>query len=268
VSGGTSGQPKAQTGGEGVGPTTQQSEMYVRRALEEFHHSANGPDLWVEVYGLMRGSRLESAQAKLTAINRRLHFLRSTILFAAIAAEAFANELLYDLLSRADADALDRLEPAEKLLIGTRVATEGSPLARDCEPMQGLVRLSQTRNRLVHPRPAGGYVAWAQDHVEARDDEGIGPAVACKAILVVADTIVACNPLREHPRLYGGVAKTIARNRPLVERIRHALARRSWRFPRRTTPACLISSGRCSPTGRRDDATGARTGASWRDLAF
>jgi hypothetical protein len=191
--------------------------MYLRRALEEFHHSANGPELWVEVHGPIRGSPLlEGAQAKLTAVNRRLHFLRSAILFAAIAAEAFANELLDDLLSRADAEALDKLEPAEKLLMGTRLASGVSPLDRGSEPMQGLVKLAQTRNRLVHPRPAGGYAAWAQD-LEPRDDEGIGPAAACKAILTVADAIVACNPLREHARIYGAVARTIARHRSLVE---------------------------------------------------
>jgi len=41
-------------------------------------------------------------QEVLNAKNRRLHFLRSAVLFAALAAEAFANELLADLLPRRD----------------------------------------------------------------------------------------------------------------------------------------------------------------------
>lgn len=123
-----------------------QAEMYLARALEEFHRSANAPDLWVPVDAFHRGSLLEGAQAALTARNRRLHFLRSTILFAALAAEAFANELLDELLSSADADALERLPTPEKLLIGARVAAETSPLARGADPMQGLVELFKTRN--------------------------------------------------------------------------------------------------------------------------
>jgi hypothetical protein len=84
--------------------------MYLTQALEEFHHSANDPDLWAPVAGLLRGSRLESAQAIGTAKDRRLRFLRGTVLFAALAIEAFTNELLAELLPASDFDAVDRLE--------------------------------------------------------------------------------------------------------------------------------------------------------------
>jgi hypothetical protein len=191
--------------------------MYLARALEEFHRSANAPDLWRPVDAFHRGSLLEQAQAELTARNRRLHFLRSTILFAALAAEAFANELLDELLARADADAIDRLPTPEKLLIGPRMAGQTSPLARGAQPMQGLLELFKTRNRLVHPRPRGGVPAWVQD-LEPTDETAIGPAAARQAILCVADTVVLCTKLRERPTLHGGIAKTIARHRRVLER--------------------------------------------------
>jgi hypothetical protein len=133
--------------------------MYLLRALEEFHRSANPPDLWVPVDAFHGNSMLEGAQAGLTARNRRLHFLRSTVLFAALAAEAFANELLDELLAPADADALDRLPTPEKLLLGPRTATGSSPLERGAQPIQGIVTLFKTGNRLVHPRPRGVLAA-------------------------------------------------------------------------------------------------------------
>ena len=118
----------------------------------------------------------------MTAMNRHLHFLRSTLLFAALSAEAFANELLDELLSSADVTAIDRLPTPEKLLIGTRVAAGTSPLSRGAQPMQGLVELFKTRNRLVHPRPAGGVAAWVRD-VRPSDEDAIGPVAARRAIL-------------------------------------------------------------------------------------
>jgi hypothetical protein len=75
---------------ETFGPASQ-AEMYLARALEEFHHASNAPDLWVPADALHRGSMLASSQEVLTAKNRRLHFLRSAVLFAALSAEAFAN---------------------------------------------------------------------------------------------------------------------------------------------------------------------------------
>ena len=191
--------------------------MYPARALEEFHRSANAPDLWVPVDAFHRGSVLEGSQTVMTAMNRRLHFLRSTVLFAAVSAEAFANELLDELLSSADANALDRLPTPEKLLIGTGVAAGTSPLSRGAQPMQGLVELFKTRSRLVHPRPLGGLAAWIRD-VQPSDESAIGPVAARRAILSVADAVVVCTELREHPILHGGIAKTIVEHRALLDR--------------------------------------------------
>jgi hypothetical protein len=95
--------------------------MYLLRALQEFHHSANPPDLWAPVDALHRGSILEGPQEIMNAYNRRLHFLRSAVLFAALSAEAFANELLDELLSSADFDALDKLPTPDNAAADGRV---------------------------------------------------------------------------------------------------------------------------------------------------
>jgi hypothetical protein len=182
--------------------------MYLTQALEEFHHSANAPDLWVPVAGLLRGSPLEGAQAVGTAKDRRLRFLRGTVLLAALAIEAFANELLAELLPPRDFDAVDRLEVPDKLLIGTRLASGQSPLSRGAQPLQDVGVVVKTRNRLVHAKPQNGIAAWIRD-VEAADEEAVGPRAALTALLSVSETIVVCTELRQYPNLHGGVAKTI-----------------------------------------------------------
>ncbi len=192
--------------------------MYLLRALQEFHHSANPPDLWVPVDALHRGSILEGPQEAMNAYNRRLHFLRSTVLFAALSAEAFANELLDELLSPADFEALDKLPTPDKLLVGTQLAAAGkSPLERGAQPLQDLTLLCKTRNRLVHARPQGGIAAWDRD-VEEADETAIGPKAALTAILRVSETVNVCTELRAHPILHGGLAKTILRHRGILER--------------------------------------------------
>lgn len=142
--------------------------------------------------------------------------LRSSVLFAALAAEAFANELLDELLPSADFDALDKLQTPEKLLIGTRLAAGESPLSRGTQPMQGLVQLFKIRNRLVHAKPQGGLAAWAQD-VEASDEQSIGPNAALTAILTVAEAVTICTECRKHPLLRGGIAKTILYHRKVLD---------------------------------------------------
>jgi hypothetical protein len=62
---------------EAFGPASQ-ADMYLLRALAEFHHSGNASDLWKPVAGMLRGSLLEGAQRVGDAKNRRLHFLRGT----------------------------------------------------------------------------------------------------------------------------------------------------------------------------------------------
>ena len=74
-------------------PPGSQAEMYLSRAVEEFHRASNPPDLWTEPDPFLAGSIVFSgAQALMTAQNNELQALRTSVLFAAITVEAFANE--------------------------------------------------------------------------------------------------------------------------------------------------------------------------------
>lgn len=193
-----------------------QSEMYLIRALDEFHRAGNAPDLWMPVDDFHSETIFKGAQEVLTAKNRRLQFLRTSVLFSAIAAEAFANELVDDTLGRNMAGTLDKLSTADKLIVGAQlVAGNASPLDKGRQPMQDIAGLATTRDRLVHPKEKGGIAAWTQ-HVTEDDENRVGAAAAERAILAVVDLVVVCNPLQTHPNLHGGAAKRISMERKLL----------------------------------------------------
>lgn len=199
------------------GPASQ-AEMYLTRALEDFHHSANPPDLWVPVDALHRNSIVfEGAQAVLTARNRRLHFLRGTVLFAALSAEAFTNELLDELLTADQFRAIDRDPTLKKLTDGIALAGRVSPVSLGSQPLQGVRTVLRTRDALVHPKPQGGIAAWVQD-IEEPDEKRVGPKAALDAILRVAEMCVACLELWKHPRLHSGLAQMVIYHRGLIEK--------------------------------------------------
>jgi hypothetical protein len=176
-----------------------QSEMYLIRALDEFHRAGNAPDLWMPVDDFHSETIFKGAQEVLTAKNRRLQFLRTSVLFSAIAAEAFANEFVDDTLGRNMAGTLDKLSTADKLIVGAQlVAGNTSPLDKGRQPMQDIAGLATTRDRLVHPKEKGGIAAWTQ-HVTEDDENRVGAAAAEGAILAVVDLVVVCNPCRSTP---------------------------------------------------------------------
>jgi hypothetical protein len=193
-----------------------QSEMYLIRALDEFHRAGNAPDLWMPVDDFHFDTIFKGAQEVLTAKNRRLQFLRTSMLFSAIAAEAFANEFVDDTLGRNMAGTLDKLSTVDKLIVGAQlVAGNASPLDKGRQPMQDIAGLATTRDRLVHPKEKGGIAAWTQ-HVTQDDENRVGAAAAERAILAVVDLVVVCNPLQKHPNLHGGAAKRISMERKLL----------------------------------------------------
>lgn len=144
---------------------------------------------------------LEASQVVLTAYNRRLSFLRNTVLFSALAAEAYANEFLSEILSTASAHAVDRLRTPDKLLLGPALAGLVSPLTRGQEPHQELVRISNVRNKLVHPRLSGPS-AYAHN-VNDDDHADIGPTSAANALYAVAVAITLLDPLTSGPHIIG-----------------------------------------------------------------
>ncbi|MDQ6855124.1 MAG: hypothetical protein M3046_15790 [Actinomycetota bacterium] len=197
-------------------PSGSQAEMYLSRALEEFHRASNGPDLWVEEDPFLSGSFLAESQALMAAQNRRLQALRTSVLFAAITVEAFANEFSAEALGAPTARMIDKLSPADKIETAIRLATgDNTILDRGRNPMQTITALIGTRNRLVHPKPTNGLAAWTQA-LEDSDEEAFGPKVAEQAILAVADLIVLCVPCLPHPNIRGGLAKMIVQNKDLL----------------------------------------------------
>lgn len=56
------------------------------------------------------------------------------------------------MLPEADAEALDRLKPPDRFIVGPQVALGEQLFTRDREPMGSIIRLFRLRNELVHPR--------------------------------------------------------------------------------------------------------------------
>jgi hypothetical protein len=189
----------------------------LSQALDALASASSAPVLYSDPEDYYIGSMLEPIQRRLSAQHRRLGFLRSTVLFAALSAEAYANEFLEATQSRADADALDRLAPPEKLLIGSRLVDDAPALERGKAPMQDLVRLFEVRNALVHPRRSGCRSVAAYAHnVEDRDTQLVGPTAAVCYLVAVAQVTVLLEPCR--PGLSKiGEANRIAEHRTVLD---------------------------------------------------
>jgi hypothetical protein len=127
--------------------------MYLAQALDEFHRAGNAPDLWgvpVDDFHASDSVVFGPVQKRLNALNRRLQFLRSSVLFSAISVEAYANEYISDVLISSAVESIDPLPTPDKLMVGVQLATgDDTLLTRGAAPMQEIVKLFKTRNRLV-----------------------------------------------------------------------------------------------------------------------
>jgi len=182
-------------------PRASQSSAFITQAADALTDACNPRALWIDAPEFYDGSLLKPAQRGLTARNRRLTFLRSSVLFSALAAEAYANEFLTAVLANADADAADRLTTPDKLLLGPRLAGLDGPLDRGSQPLQTITQLFRVRNALVHPR-RDGPSAYVHNLTE-QDREQIGPRAAGRYLLGVAETIVLLDPLRPRRGIIG-----------------------------------------------------------------
>jgi len=97
---------------------TSVAGAYLEQALDALRYSASAERLYREVSDLHKGSLFEGAQHGFNARNARLRYLRASVLFSALAAEALANEFLAALLRKREVEALDRLRTPDKLLLG------------------------------------------------------------------------------------------------------------------------------------------------------
>lgn len=169
---------------------------YLSQALEALRDSSCARRLYPNEVDPWHEGFLESAQRNLDASNARLRFLRTAVLFAALSAEALANEILATHLAEQDFKAADRMSPPDKLLLGPRLCGFEEVLRRGEEPHATLVDLFKVRNKLVHPKlgAVSGYVGLKGSN--DKDDELYGPVQAVRFIRAVGRTGVALHDLR------------------------------------------------------------------------
>ena len=117
--------------------------------------------------------------AKDEAEYERVSYSRRALLFAAFAAEAYANDFLYNEWEGQDRDALQRLPTIDKYVLLSQLARRPARLTRGAEPIQTLKWLFQRRDELVHAAPRGADLTY--------DPENHNPRAAARCIVAVAD---------------------------------------------------------------------------------
>jgi hypothetical protein len=131
---------------------------YLERALDELRASGSSDMLYPAYSAQHEGVRtsrgIRGALGERIAKGRRREFTRSAVLFAMLAAEAYANQYLQIHLTGEEAKAADRLPTFEKFVLGPRLARGEKLLDRGREPAQTLKRLLDQRSVLVHPKLA------------------------------------------------------------------------------------------------------------------
>ncbi len=174
-----------------------QSGAYFEQAVEALRSAGDPHLLWGEPLDWHKGTVFERPQRATDALQRRLWLLRDAGLFAALSAEAYANEVLSELLVPSDAAAIDRLPTMEKLLLGPKLAGKEPALDRGTKLLQTIRALFKVRDALVHPRP-GSPTARFQ-YITDDDEKLIGPRVTGVYIVAVAGVMAVLDPLRPPP---------------------------------------------------------------------
>lgn len=112
----------------------------------------------------LEGPDVDSARN--IAEGRRVAHSRRALLFSAFAAEAYANDFLYEKWNgRQDRDALQKLSPVDKYALLSALSGSSKTLDRGAEPLQRIRWLFDRRNELVHARPEGARdLTWDPDN--------------------------------------------------------------------------------------------------------
>jgi hypothetical protein len=113
----------------------------------------------------------------------RVTHSRRALLFAAFAAEAYANDFLYERWDGRDRDALQKLSTVDKYAFLPGLAGASSELHRGRQPLQRIRWLFQRRDELVHAAPRSKDLTY--------DPTNHNPHEAAKCIIAVADAVVA-----------------------------------------------------------------------------
>jgi hypothetical protein len=130
------------------------ARSYLDRAVKELRASGSSDTLYPD-YRVSGGLRpIRGAIGKRLAQNRCREATRSAVLFAMLAAEAYANQYLQTHLTGEEFKAADRMATFEKFILGPRLVRGNELLERGREPAQTLKKLLSQRSALVHPKLA------------------------------------------------------------------------------------------------------------------
>jgi hypothetical protein len=154
-------------------------------AFEALELSGNAAGLYTEAQRNASASgRLGWPDLPGQAAERRAQLSRRAILFAAFAAESFANEFLSMFFVGRTATTLDRLSTVEKLVIGPKLALGCDLFDRGTQPLQDIRTLFGLRDILVHPKPGRGLPSIDPEV----PDPSFSPFVAAKSLVAAALT--------------------------------------------------------------------------------
>jgi hypothetical protein len=106
-------------------------------------------------------------------------YSRRSLLFAAFAAEAYANDFLYERWSGQDREALQKLSTVDKYVLLSQLADRGVELGRGTDLVREIKWLFKRRDELVHAAPSGDDLTYKP--------ENHNPRMAANCIVAVSE---------------------------------------------------------------------------------
>jgi hypothetical protein len=159
---------------------------HLRDAVDALRNAGSADALYEPALRAMDPSRIEYDSysiARDEAQYQRVSYSRRSLLFAAFAAEAYANDFLYERWGGQDREALKRLSTVDKYVVLVRLDGRPSDLTRGKGPIQGLRWLFKRRDELVHAAPQNRDLTY--------DPANHNPRTAAQCIVAVGDAAAA-----------------------------------------------------------------------------
>lgn len=183
---------------------------YLSQAIDALMGSGNPARL----FGRARPSTTQEILLDLIgARSKRIEFARTSILFAALAAEAYINKFLDVHFGGRDLEALDRLPTPDKYVIASQLVTGVRTFDHGTQPLQTIDRLFRLRSRLVHPKPRKIKVQGFQ--LDAPAFEDFNPRAAAQFIVAVAEGAVTLGGLTPDDEV-DSTARWVAQHRGVL----------------------------------------------------